>query len=173
METTKTEGSKLKLTISYLILIIFIGVFSTFILATSFANLGPIINYAILIVMFLFFGLLYKWLQDGFNSSFEFEMKSSVITSTILLSVFTSIIGIFKNIIESTQEVYKTAGLIGEININIFVFPFIFLIFFNSNYLLLIYREKEYFKYILYLFPLFFSWLILYAIEFIVASLIL
>ncbi len=130
----------------------------------SFGDLSSITNYIFLIIISLPFGFLYKWLQDGFNYSFEFRLKSSIITSAFLLSVFVLIIGIMNEITRVSAELSLVESFISVVDVNLLLYSILFLLSFNLNYLIFLFKEKEFVKYALYLIPILISQILVYVV---------
>ena len=163
------KKSKGKLFLSFVILILYIAIILAFIFGASFGEFSSITNYILLIIISLLFGFLYKWLQDGFNFSFEFRLKSSIITSSFLLSVFVLVIGIMNEITRVSAELLQQEGseltpFISGVDVNLFLYSILFLLSFNLNYLIFLFREKEFVKYALYLIPILISQILVYVV---------
>lgn len=149
-----------KLFFSFIIIVLYVLISFVIILKSSYEEFSPIVNYLIFILFSGLAGLLFKNFQEGYDSSYNYGFKISVIVSTIFLTNFVVVIGIMNEIAKVVDKLSVMDGngsgmssLISVFDVNLFLFAMLVLLSFNFKYLISYFEKKDYIKYLYYLIP--------------------
>ena len=141
-----------KLVFSFIALTVYLALVVIFIFASAFSMYSSTINYVFLGVVTLIFGIVYKWLQDDYDNSVDFQVVSAVTASSISLPLFMIPIGVINSIAEAFREISATDKLM-YFNADLIIYAAIFLITFNVSQIIAIAKEKKPLKYAYYIVP--------------------
>jgi hypothetical protein len=165
IQNTDTQDNKyLKLFLYFIILFSYISTLVVLILASSFGNINTITNIILLIITSLSFGTLYKHIKNKYNTDFEKQLKSSIFSTSIILVLITPIIISLQTLYKVTSQLRtpELESFIGNYNINIYMYIIILILSFNFKFLIMLYKEKEYKKFLLYIIPIIISIITIY-----------
>lgn len=135
----------------------------------SFMMFSNLINYLILGIFGIIFGLVYSTIKNKYNNTFEYKLKNSFYTNSIFLPLLLIIPTTIIYLSRATQNLGDGFSTFINISINIWLIPIILNLTFNILEYIYLFKEKQFKKFIYYLIPLGICYLVIIILNLILS----